>query len=115
MLQAVRGTLIFPFVLGGLAVAQEPPPSGQAIYARHCADCHGDKGQGVPDECEDPLEGDRALPSLARYIDRKMPEDDPDLLNAEESQRVAEYIMGAFIRRKPGRKTSRCRKWRFPD
>ncbi len=70
--------------------------SGEAIYAKHCAECHGDKGQGVPDECEDPLEGDRALPSLARYIDRKMPEDDPDLLNADESQRVAEYIMGAF-------------------
>ena len=77
----------------GLALAQE---SGEAIYAKHCAECHGDKGQGVPDECEDPLEGDRALPSLARYIDRKMPEDAPDLLNAAESQRVAEYIMGAF-------------------
>ena len=74
-------------------MAQE---SGEAIYAKHCAECHGDKGQGVPDECEDPLQGDRTLPSLARYIDRKMPEDDPDLLNADESQRVAEYIMGAF-------------------
>ena len=70
--------------------------TGEAIFAKHCASCHGKNGEGVPDEVDEPLHGERALPSLARYIDRKMPEDKPELLNAEESQRVAEYIYGAF-------------------
>ena len=26
-------------------MAQETPPSGEAIYPKHCAECHGDKGQ----------------------------------------------------------------------
>ena len=89
----------FPLLISlgiGLAAAQDAPPGGQEIYAKHCADCHGDKGQGVPDEVEEPLHGERSLTSLARYIDRKMPEDHPELLDAAESQRVAEYIMGAF-------------------
>jgi Protein of unknown function (DUF1592)/Protein of unknown function (DUF1588)/PA14 domain/Protein of unknown function (DUF1595)/Cytochrome C oxidase, cbb3-type, subunit III len=84
------------FCLSGWLVAQETPPNGESIFARHCAKCHGDHGEGVPDECEDPLQGDRPLPALARYIDRKMPEDEPELLDADESRRVAEYIMGAF-------------------
>lgn len=50
----------------------------------------------MPDEVNEPLQGDRTLESLARYIDRRMPEDDPDLLDAEESRRVAEFIYGAF-------------------
>ncbi len=84
------------FGLTGLMSAQDAPPTGEAIFAKHCASCHGEKGEGVRDEVDEPLHGERALPSLARYIDRKMPEDEPELLNAEESQRVAEYIYGAF-------------------
>jgi len=84
------------FGLTGTLLAQEAPPAGDAIYSQHCASCHGKNGEGVADECDEPLHGERSLDSLSRYIDRKMPEDDPDLLNAEESRRVAEYIMGAF-------------------
>ena len=82
--------------LAGILPAQEIVPTGEAIYAQHCASCHGKNGEGVEDECDEPLQGDRSLQSLSRYIDKQMPEDDPDLLNAEESRRVAEYIMGAF-------------------
>ncbi len=82
--------------LVGAAAAQEDAVTGEALYAKHCAECHGEKGEGVPDEYEDPLHGTRTLPSLARYIDRFMPEEDPDLLSEEESKKVAEYIMGAF-------------------
>lgn len=78
------------------AAAQDVALTGEGIYLKHCAECHGDKGQGVSDEYEDPLHGDRSLASLSRYIDRYMPEEDPDLLSAEESKQVAEYIMGAF-------------------
>ena len=84
--------------LTGCLLAQEPPAplSGEAIYSKHCASCHGKQGEGVEDECDEPLQGERSLVSLSKYIDKRMPEDDPDILNAEESQRVAEYIMGAF-------------------
>ncbi|WP_367872029.1 DUF1592 domain-containing protein [Luteolibacter sp. Populi] len=77
-------------------LAQEAPLAGDAIYSKHCASCHGKNGEGVPDEVDEPLYGERSLVSLSKYIDKRMPEDDPDLLNAEESHRVAEYIMGAF-------------------
>ncbi len=76
--------------------AQEAPLSGDGIYSQHCASCHGKSGEGVADECDEPLHGERSLESLSRYIDKRMPEDDPDILNAEESRSVAEYIHGAF-------------------
>lgn len=82
--------------LTGVVLANGPTMSGEEIYAKHCASCHGTNGEGVKDEVDEPLHGVRSLASLSRYIDRNMPEDDPDILNAEESQRVAEYIMGAF-------------------
>jgi hypothetical protein len=77
------------------AAAPEPHP-GAAIYKKHCAECHGDRGQGVEDEYDEPLTGEKAVEALAKYIDRTMPEDDPDLCSAEESKLIAEYIHGAF-------------------
>lgn len=73
-----------------------PAQDGPAIYAEHCASCHGKNGEGVEDEVDEPLIGERSLASLSRYIDKRMPEDHPELLDAEQSQRVAEYIYGAF-------------------
>lgn len=87
--------LVGPILLGlaGVLPAQD---DGKALYARHCASCHGENGEGVEDEVDEPLHGERSLSSLGRYIDKRMPEDDPDILNAEESQRVADYIYTAF-------------------
>lgn len=94
---AMNRLYLISLILGtGIAAAEDVPLSGRDIYSKHCAECHGDKGQGDPDEVEEPLHGERSLTSLARYIDRKMPEDEPELLDAVESQRVAEYIMGEF-------------------
>ena len=70
--------------------------TGPAIYEKHCATCHGANGEGVEEECEDPLEGDRSLASLTRYIDKRMPEDDPHVVVGEDAKQVAEYIYGAF-------------------
>lgn len=97
-IQNIVCRLPWPLLIGltGILPAQDGPVTGEAIYAKHCARCHGKHGEGVEDEVDEPLQGDRPLVSLARYIDRKMPEDKPEELNAEESQRVAEYIMGAF-------------------
>ena len=38
--------------LTGILPAQDAPTSGEAIYAEHCASCHGKHGEGVPDEVE---------------------------------------------------------------
>jgi hypothetical protein len=71
-------------------------PDGAAIYAMHCANCHGDHGQGVPDEVAEPLHGNRSIPSLERYISRRMPEEDPSLVVGEDAAAVAAFIHGAF-------------------
>lgn len=96
----IRKVLRISIFLGltGCLLAQEAPVplSGEAIFSKHCASCHGKQGEGVADKCDDPLQGERSLTSLAKYIDKRMPEDEPELLDAAESQRVAEYIMGAF-------------------
>ena len=55
----------------------KPELSGPAIYANRCAKCHGDKGQGVADEYDEPLVGDWPIEKLVRVITRTMPEDDP--------------------------------------
>lgn len=87
---------LFLIGLAGVVSAEDPTPAGAAIYADHCASCHGDHGEGVEDEVDEPLQGDRSLVSLARYIDRKMPDDDPGVLDAEQARQVAAYIYGKF-------------------
>ncbi len=69
---------------------------GQKIYNDQCASCHGDQGEGVEDEYDEPLYGDRSLKSLTRRIVRTMPEDDPDLCVGEEASAVSYYVFNAF-------------------
>ena len=69
---------------------------GAAIYTRLCADCHGAKGEGVAKKYDEPLFGERSVASLAKYIDKAMPDGEPEKSNAEESLAVAQYIHGAF-------------------
>lgn len=75
------------------APAEHP---GKALYQKLCADCHGDRGQGVEDEYDEPLTGEKTLEALARQIDRTMPEDDPDKTTPEDSKLIAQYIYDAF-------------------
>lgn len=79
-----------------VSFAQVNEPPGKVIYKKLCAECHGDQGQGVEDEYDDPLTGEKSIEALAKYIDRTMPDDDPDKCNAEESKQVATYIYDAF-------------------
>lgn len=87
--------------LGGLlflepvsaAPAEHP---GKPLYQKLCADCHGDRGQGVEDEYDEPLTGEKSVEALARQIDRTMPEDDPDKTTPGDSRLIAEYIHDAF-------------------
>jgi cytochrome c len=47
---------------------------GAKVYQQMCADCHGAKGEGVADKYDEPLVGNRSVPSLIRYISRAMPD-----------------------------------------
>ena len=71
-------------------------PSGEQIYRRLCVECHGERGEGVAGKYDETLHGERSIESLARLIDRTMPEEKPELCDAVESRAVAEYIFGAF-------------------
>src|SRR5688572_28535264 len=79
--------------------APSPAPvvalTGIQIYDRMCASCHGAKGEGGKDYPE-PLVGDRTLEKLSVYVRKKMPEDKPGILKADEAERVSKYIYDAF-------------------
>ena len=84
----------FTALLAGVGLAADHP--GKAVYQKLCAECHGDRGQGVEGEYDDALAGEKSPEALARYIDRTMPEDDPDKTTAEDSKLIAAYIYDAF-------------------
>jgi len=77
----------------GAASAAE---SGEAIYRRLCIECHGERGEGVAGRYDETLHGDRSVESLARLIERTMPEDKPELCVGDDAHTVAQYIFDAF-------------------
>src|SRR5262245_47272800 len=81
-------------VLGPVAVRAEEP-TGEQIYKQMCVRCHGASGEGTK-KAPQPLFGDKSVAQLAAVIDRTMPEDDPDLLDAAGSKKVAQYIYDQF-------------------
>ena len=102
------GALVYLIALlatGLLLPASEPvdalaagttEPSGKKIYLEHCARCHGDDGQGRPEEYDEPLFGDRSIKSLAGLITRTMPEDEPEVVTGDAAKEVAAYIFNEF-------------------
>ena len=74
----------------------KPFSTGAKIYANKCAKCHGDKGQGVANEYDEPLTGDWPLVKLVRVITKTMPEEDPSLCIEKEAELVANYIFKEF-------------------
>lgn len=85
---------VLVFFLHGTKAADEHP--GKAIYAKLCASCHGDDGQGTADNYPEALAGDRPLAGLARFITDSMPEGEADACVGEDSEVVAAYIYDAF-------------------
>ena len=73
--------------------------TGERIYRQKCTDCHGAQGQGVEGKYKEALAGDWALPKLARYIAKNMPDDNPSTLAAGEAEAVAAYVFDAFYSR----------------
>lgn len=79
----------------GPVSARSAEPTGAEIYKQQCARCHGAAGEGTK-KATQPLIGDKSVPQLAAVIDRTMPEDDPDALDAAGSKAVAQYIYDRF-------------------
>ncbi len=82
--------------LGATLWSQQPEHPGVALYTTLCADCHGKNGEGVNDEYDEPLIGDRSLEALTRRVKRTMPDDDPGSLTDEEAAQISAYIYDAF-------------------
>ena len=80
----------------GERVSRIAARDGGTIYEEECASCHGDRGQGVDEEYDEPLWGDKSVESLARYIHKSMPEENEEAVEDEEAAVVAGYIHDAF-------------------
>lgn len=94
-----QATIVVLFAAAGAALAAPDAAllkRGQAVYRKDCARCHGAQGEGVARKHDEALTGDRSVESLAAYIQRTMPEDDPGSCSAADSAAVAAYIHEAF-------------------
>jgi len=69
---------------------------GRDIYRAQCVDCHGERGEGVEEKCDETLVGTRSLESLTRRVVRTMPEEDPDLCVGDDALAVSNYVYHAF-------------------
>jgi hypothetical protein len=98
---------VLPSELSADAPADER--SGATVYTELCASCHGQDGQGVATEHPQPLAGDRTLEALTRYIEKRMPKDEPELCVGEDAELVSRFIWDSFYspiaqaRRRPPR------------
>lgn len=72
------------------------PSPGAAIFQKLCVECHGASGEGVAGKYDEPLHGSRSLESLARLIERTMPEGKPESCIGDDARAVAEYIYNEF-------------------
>jgi hypothetical protein len=72
------------------------PRPGEVVYRQDCMSCHGPVGEGVAGKADEPLVGEKSVASLARYIQREMPENDPGTLSLADATASAEYIHKAF-------------------
>lgn len=83
--------------------------TGEAIYRKQCARCHGATGEGTDDYYPNPLIGENSVSQLAELIADTMPEDHEQKCPPEDAQEVAGYIYDAFyspeaqFRNKPAR------------
>lgn len=95
VIRSIRFLLILALAASVLS-AFATPPDGRALYKKYCVECHGKNGEGVKGKYDHALFGDRTLDRLARYIDKNMPEDHPEKIDAAQSEAVAKYIYDSF-------------------
>lgn len=83
--------------LHSLAVAADDSKlAGAELYAKQCADCHGPRGEGTPDNYPQPLFGDKSTIELAETITATMPEGEPELCVGEDAKAIALWMQNAF-------------------
>ncbi|QEG41031.1 DUF1588 domain-containing protein [Roseimaritima ulvae] len=85
--------------LGSIVVSAQDDArlaKGETIYRSQCAECHGDRGQGVAGAFDDPLLGDASVGELTELISETMPEEEPEACVAEDAAAVAHYIHYSF-------------------
>jgi cytochrome c553 len=91
--------LLLHLSLGRHLQAADTNVTGRKIFLKQCAKCHGPTGEGVKGKFEGPLQGERPLDKLTRYIERNMPDDAPGKCTGANAAAVARYIYDAFYSR----------------
>src|SRR3954454_8132869 len=81
---------------GAFRLRAASSPNGREIFRQQCAKCHGKSGDGVKGKYDDALHGDWSAEKLTRYIDKNMPDDDPDKCVGPDAEAVARFIYDAF-------------------
>ncbi len=69
---------------------------GAEIYRAQCAACHGNNGEGNPEQFSDPLRGDLALSELEDLIVKTMPDEHPELCIGNDAKLVAAFVYNQF-------------------
>src|SRR5436190_24236453 len=96
-MQLISRLAMIALLLGPRDVAvADRKPSGRDLFRQECAKCHGRNGEGVKGKYDGPLQGERSLEKLTRYIERNMPDDNPGKLSANDTAIVARYIYDTF-------------------
>lgn len=98
MIGFVVGSLVWGLTItsSGATSPNANDLTGEQIYFKHCASCHGEMGEGGDLEDSWPLEGDRPLADLERLIEQTMPKADPHTIVGEEARKVARYVYDSF-------------------
>jgi mono/diheme cytochrome c family protein len=96
-LAVIACTIVFRLLSPSWGAAQEL--TGEQIYQRRCAACHGADGEGSAKEYPHALAGDRSVTELAGFIAKSMPADAPGDLAGPDAARVAAYLHDAFYSR----------------
>ncbi len=91
--------LFFALTLGINSKGIANQLDGEKLYIQHCAECHGDKGQGVENEYSKPLIGDWPVTKLIHYVDKTMPDYDPNLVQGKEADAISRFIFTNFYKK----------------
>ena len=86
---------IIALTLVSVAAAADRP-TGEQLYRKQCASCHGQAGEGVKGKYEQALIGNRTPAQLAKLIAKTMPENAPGTCKGVDADKVAEFIFEAF-------------------
>jgi cytochrome c553 len=70
--------------------------TGEQIYRKQCASCHGAQGEGTKDNYPRALTGNRSVAQLAKLIAKTMPDNAPGTCVGDDADKVAAYIHDAF-------------------